>query len=150
MVEKKILKLVLLLLVLLPTVTANADDGKQTGLVVMTSSGVKTEYSLADSPRLYFDGTTVTLSTKLESKEYAPTDLLKVYLAFITSDVNTHTNSLIFKDKTKNVPLYNLNGQRVSDSYSGIVIKNGKKVLQNPDRQNFRLKKQIVRNTLKH
>ena len=92
MVEKKILKLVLLLLVLLPTVTANADDGKQTGLVVMTSSGVKTEYSLADSPRLYFDGTTVTLSTKLESKEYAPTDLLKVYLAFITSDVNTHTN----------------------------------------------------------
>ena len=134
MVEKKILKLVLLLLVLLPTVTANADDGKQTGLVVMTSSGVKTECSLADSPRLYFDGTTVTLSTKLESKEYAPTDLLKVYLAFITSDVNTHTNSLIFKDKTKNVPLYNLNGQRVSDSYSGIVIKNGKKVLQNPDR----------------
>ena len=134
MVEKKILKLVLLLLVLLPTVTANADDGKQTGLVVMTSSGVKTEYSLADSPRLYFDGTTVTLSTKLESKEYAPTDLLKVYLAFITSDVNTHTNSLIFKDKTKNVPLYNLNGQRVSDSYSGIFIKNGKKVLQNPDR----------------
>lgn len=134
MVEKKILKLVLLLLVLLPTVTANADDGKQTGLVVMTSSGVKTEYSLADSPRLYFDGTTVTLSTKLESKEYAPTDLLKVYLAFITSDVNTHTNSLIFKDKTKDVPLYNLNGQRVSDSYSGIVIKNGKKVLQTPDR----------------
>lgn len=134
MVEKKILKLILLLLVLLPTVTANADDGKQTGLVVMKSSGVKTEYSLADSPRLYFDGTTVTLSTKLESKEYAPTDLLKVYLAFITSDVNTHTNSLIFKDKTKNVPLYNLNGQRVSDSYSGIVIKNGKKVLQNPDR----------------
>lgn len=134
MVEEKILKLVLLLLVLLPTVTANADDGKQTGLVVMTSSGVKTEYSLADSPRLYFDGTTVTLSTKLESKEYAPTDLLKVYLAFITSDVNTHTNSLIFKEKTKDVPLYNLNGQRVSDSYSGIVIKNGKKVLQNPDR----------------
>ena len=134
MAEKKILKLILLLLVLLPTVTANADDGKQTGLVVMTSSGVKTEYFLADSPRLYFDGTTVTLSTKLESKEYAPTDLLKVYLAFITSDVNTHTNSLIFKDKTKNVPLYNLNGQRVSDSYSGIVIKNGKKVLQNPDR----------------
>lgn len=134
MVEKKILKLVLLLLVLLPTVTANADDGKQNGLVVMTSSGVKTELSLADSPRFYFDGTTVTLSTKLESKEYAPTDLLKVYLAFITSDVNTHTNSLIFKDKTKNVPLYNLNGQRVSDSYSGIVIKNGKKVLQNPDR----------------
>lgn len=134
MVEKKILKLILLLLVLLPTVTANADDGKQTGLVVMTSSGVKTEYSLADSPRLYFDGTTVTLSAKLESKEYAPTDLLKVYLAFITSDVNTHTNSLIFKDKTKNVPLYNLNGQRVSDSYSGIVIKNGKKVLQNPGR----------------
>lgn len=134
MVEKKILKLILLLLVLLPTVTANADDGKQTGLVVMTSSGVKPEYSLADSPRFYFDGTTVTLSTKLESKEYAPTDLLKVYLAFITSDVNTHTNSLIFKDKTKNIPLYNLNGQRVSDSYSGIVIKNGKKVLQNPDR----------------
>lgn len=134
MVEKKILKLVLLLLVLLPTVTANADDGKQTGLVVMTSSGVKTEYSLTDSPRLYFDGTTVTLSTKLESKEYAPTDLLKVYLAFITSDVNTHTNSLIFKEKTKDIPLYNLNGQRVSDSYSGIVIKNGKKVLQNPDR----------------
>lgn len=134
MVEKKILKLILLLLVLLPTVTANADDGKQNGLVVMTSSGVKTELSLADSPRFYFDGTTVTLSTKLESKEYAPTDLLKVYLAFITSDVNTHTKSLIFKDKTKNVPLYNLNGQRVSDSYSGIVIKNGKKVLQNPDR----------------
>lgn len=133
MVEKKILKLILLLLVLLPTVTANADDGKQNGLVVMTSSGVKTEFSLADSPRFYFDGTTVTLSTKLESKEYAPTDLLKVYLAFITSDVNTHTNSLIFKDKTKDVPLYNLNGQRVSDSYSGIVIKNGKKVLQNPD-----------------
>lgn len=134
MVEKKILKLILLLLVLLPTVTVNADDGKQTGLVVMTSSGVKTEYSLTSSPRLYFDGTTVTLSTKLESKEYAPTDLLKVYLAFITSDVNTHTNSLIFKDKTKNIPLYNLNGQRVSDSYSGIVIKNGKKVLQNPGR----------------
>lgn len=134
MVEKKILKLVLLLLVLLPTVTANADDGKQTGLVVITSSGVKTEYSLTDSPRLYFDGITVTLSTKLESKEYAPTDLLKVYLAFITSDVNTHTNSLIFKEKTKDIPLYNLNGQRVSDSYSGIVIKNGKKVLQNPDR----------------
>lgn len=134
MVEKKILKLVLLLLVLLPTVTANADDGKQTGLVVMTSSGVKTEYSLADSPRLYFDGTTVTLSTKLESKEYAPTDLLKVYLAFITSDVNTHTNFLIFKENTKDIPLYNLNGQRVSDSYSGIVIKNGKKVLQNPGR----------------
>lgn len=134
MVEKKILKLVLLLLVLLPTVTVNADDGKQTGLVVMTSSGVKTEYSLADSPRLYFDGTTVTLSTKLESKEYAPTDLLKVYLAFITSDVNTHTNFLIFKENTKDIPLYNLNGQRVSDSYSGIVIKNGKKVLQNPGR----------------
>lgn len=134
MVEKKFLKLVLLLLVLLPTVTANADDGKQTGLVVMTSSGVKTEYSLADSPRLYFDGTTVTLSTKLKSKEYAPTDLLKVYLAFITSDVNTHTNFLIFKENTKDIPLYNLNGQRVSDSYSGIVIKNGKKVLQNPGR----------------
>ena len=33
------------------------------------------------------------------------------------------------KDGDENAPLYNLSGQRVGKDYHGVVIKNGKKIL---------------------
>ena len=45
---------------------------------------------------------------------------------FFTVNDPTGINAVRVGEKT-DAPLFNLNGQRVSDNYKGIVVKNGKK-----------------------
>lgn len=49
---------------------------------------------------------------------------------FTGNSVTITTNIDVVKAETANAPVYNLAGQQVDGSYKGIVIKNGKKVIQ--------------------
>ena len=45
------------------------------------------------------------------------------------NNITTGINKVETDTEDANAPVYNLSGQRVNDSYKGIVIKNGKKYI---------------------
>jgi len=52
------------------------------------------------------------------------------YVYVVATEVNLATNINTIKANTDvNAPVYNLAGQQVEKSYKGLVIKNGKKVI---------------------
>lgn len=61
----------------------------------------------------------------LQSSDIATLNITKVYLVKSTAGIQAVTVA-----KAQNAAIYNVAGQRVSENYKGIVIKNGKKFMQ--------------------
>ncbi len=51
-------------------------------------------------------------------------------VSFEGDDMSTGIEDAVISDESSNGACYNLSGQRVTDGYKGIVIKNGKKILK--------------------
>lgn len=98
------------------------DPEERTGKVGETF--VPTE---ADKADLVVDGKTYTYTKYVAENDIADDGSTEVYLYY--ADQTTGVKNIIAEGKNANAVLYNLNGQRVDASYKGVVIKNGKKVL---------------------
>ena len=97
------------------------------GVVIETAGGQRTEYALTETPRLTYDGNTVTLTTTKVSVDYTASNILKVMLTDISStginDVESSLgNILLSNDEVRmsglaadeSVTLYNTNGMLLS------------------------------------
>ena len=59
------------------------------GIVIETATGERTEYALTETPKLTYDGNTVTLTTTKVSVNFTATDIVKVVLTDIcATDIN--------------------------------------------------------------
>lgn len=88
---------------------------------VMIYDKFKTKTNITDGEG--FDVTGILVTAKLSGniiKEFAP----------ISAPVPTGINNIITEAADANAPAYNLAGQKVSESYKGVVIKAGKKFVQ--------------------
>lgn len=55
------------------------------GIVIETAGGERTEYALTETPKLTYDGNTVTLTTTKVSVDFTATDIVKVVLTDISA-----------------------------------------------------------------
>lgn len=55
------------------------------GIVIETATGERTEYALTETPKLTYDGNTVTLTTTKVSVDFTATDIVKVVLTDISA-----------------------------------------------------------------
>ena len=55
------------------------------GIVIETTGGERTEYALTETPKLTYDGNTVTLTTTKVSVDFTATDIVKVVLTDISA-----------------------------------------------------------------
>lgn len=88
---------------------------------VMIYDKFKTKTNITDGEG--FDVTGILVTAKLSGniiKEFAP----------ISAPVPTGINNITTEAADANAPVYNLAGQKVSESYKGVVIKAGKKFVQ--------------------
>ena len=122
------LRTILVALVLLGFITAKAHaQSTVKGVVIETAGGQRTEYALTETPRLTYDGNTVTLTTTKVSVDYTASNILKVMLTDISStginDVESSLgNILLSNDEVRmsglaadeSVTLYNTNGMLLS------------------------------------
>jgi hypothetical protein len=122
------LRTILVALALLGFITAKADaQGTVKGIVIETAGGQRTEYALTETPKLTYDGNTVTLTTTKVSVDYTASNILKVMLTDISStginDVESSLgNILLSNDEVRmsglaadeSVTLYNVNGMLLS------------------------------------
>ena len=59
------------------------------GIVIETATGERTEYALTETPKLTYDGNTVTLTTTKVCVDFTATDIVKVVLTDISAtDIN--------------------------------------------------------------
>jgi len=111
-------------------VIASADDPEGTNdLRVSTGTDVDNMYVLAMNPTIGFYPWT---GTNLPAgKIYLQGKASYGARSFIGFDSNTTTSidNVVVKTIDENAPMYNLAGQRVNKSYKGVVIVNGKKML---------------------
>lgn len=124
----KHLQSILMVLVLLGFGTAKADaQSTVKGVVIETAGGQRTEYSLTDTPKLTYDGTTVTLTTTKVSVYFTASFIEKVMLTDISSTgidevENGRSDILLSNDEVRmsgladgeSVALYNVNGTLLS------------------------------------
>jgi len=122
------LRTILMVLVLLGFITAKADaQSTVKGVVIETAGGQRTEYSLTDTPKLTYDGTTVTLTTTKVSVYFTASFIEKVMLTDISSTgidevENGRSDILLSNDEVRmsgladgeSVALYNVNGTLLS------------------------------------
>lgn len=99
-------------------------------LVKVTGAYVAERKTLDDVP-VYDKFNTKVLNDKKDGT-YTVTAICVPYnnkpdLAIITMEVPTGINGIVSEKAVKDAPVYNLSGQRVSSSYKGVVIRDGKK-----------------------
>lgn len=124
----KHLRIILMTLVLLGLGAVGAEaQGTVKGIVIETAGGQRTEYALTETPKLTYDGNTVTLTTTKVRVDFTASNIVKVMLTDISStgidDVESSRGDIqLSNDEVRmsglvaeeSVTLYNVNGVLLS------------------------------------
>lgn len=100
----------------------DADADNQTDVKTLVDAGAKTVEQVLDKARK-----AKVKSIFLQTAEPATLKVAKFYLAAPTT---AGINKVVAPAASTSAPIYNLAGQRVSKTYKGVVIQNGRKYLQ--------------------
>jgi len=116
-----------------------ADLVKLTGVTLTSVSGTKTSYyaNSGDNKIQLYGNDTVLPNPIDATKTYTVVaifnttynNVAEVKPITITEETPTGINTITTNEDNANSPIFNLAGQRVSKSYKGIIIQNGKKLL---------------------
>ena len=116
---------------------ADAEDGSAVAdrmcyVAVSTNGGSATNYGGEDL-KLNPDGNVITfgLTGGIHTfVKYSGTGNIKISSIEITPAEATGITNITAAQKAQSTAIYNLAGQRVNESYKGVVIRNGKKIVQ--------------------
>ena len=116
---------------------ADAEDGSAVAdrmcyVAVSTNGGSATNYGGEDL-KLNPDGNVITfgLTGGIHTfVKYSGTGNIKISSIEITPAETTGITNITAAQKAQSTAIYNLAGQRVNESYKGVVIRNGKKIVQ--------------------
>lgn len=106
--------------------TLNVDAGEKGNSVATIPAYSSMDLYVSSEATVSYSGDATTIYL------YSASSGINVYGIYVTYPASDETNgiSTMKASESQDAPLYNLAGQNVSASYKGVVLQNGKKILQ--------------------